>query len=231
MSKTCTLFFILVAATYRQLVVDVQPNPALIHINAPPGTPVLSITGYDAATLERLDQIQIPNTADAQYFMLKYPTGGDNRWYLYSQKFINKPINHVFRFRVYGTHQGTVTDVEIVIRVSKPNLYGPVFDKPLYEFIVYRKSADLNIKLVGTVSAQDSDFEGYNSKFDYFIFDGQAAGLFNVDSSGKIVLVSKQNFPDTVDDYSFQVLAIDAGSPQKRGNTTVHIHISDIPRK
>lgn len=163
--------------------------------------------------------------------MLKDPTAGDNKWYLYSQTFINKPVNYIFKFRVYGTHQGTVTDKEIIIKVSKPNLYGPVFENSLYEFIAYRNSADLNIKLVGTVSATDNDFEAYNSKFDYFIFDRKVTGLFNVDSSGKIVLVSKQNFPRAVDYYTFQVLAIDAGSPQKRSNTTVHVQISDIPRK
>ncbi|XP_052079943.1 uncharacterized protein LOC127718086 [Mytilus californianus] len=215
--------------SFRKLILSVEPNPALIHINAPRGTPILSITGYDAATGQRLEQVQITNTPDAKYFTLKDPVAGDNKWYLYSKQFMNKPLNYVFRFRVYGTHQGTVQDREIKIKVSKPNLYPPVFENQTYEFIAYRKSADLDIQLVGTVKANDADFEMYNSKFDYFIFDTQVLGLFNVDSSGKVIIVSKQNFPSNADSYTFSIVAIDAGSPQKMSNITVNVKISDIP--
>lgn len=213
------------------MVLEVQPFPALIHVNAPMHTPVLSIIGYDKATGQRLEQLQTTNTPDAQYFILQKPQPDDNKWYLYTKQFINKPINYEFRFRVFATHEGTVRDHDVVIKVSKPNLYPPVFQNKAYEFVAYRNSVDSKIKLVGTVKATDADFEPYNSKFDYFIFDQYVAGLFSIDHTGKIVIVSKQNFPSYADSYTFTVTAVDGGSPQKMSNTTVHVKISDIPRK
>jgi hypothetical protein len=49
---------------------------------------------------------------------------------------------------VFATHEGTVRDHDVVIKVSKPNLYPPVFQNKAYEFVAYRNSVDSKIPLV-----------------------------------------------------------------------------------
>ncbi|XP_021341961.1 cadherin EGF LAG seven-pass G-type receptor 1-like isoform X1 [Mizuhopecten yessoensis] len=208
------------------LVLDVMPYPARIYQNAPPNTPVLTVTGYDNGTGGPLDELALTQPEESSYFKLHRST--PLSWVLVTRRYINQPFNYTFHFRVYGTVEGVIRDKDVIIDVVEENMFAPTFDQPQYDFLTYRKSFEKGIDLLGTVHAVDNDTQIYNSYFQYRILDRDVRPYFNITpNTGKIMIVG--SFPESISQYTFTVTAIDSGSPQKQSSTRVRVNMTDVP--
>ena len=209
---------------------QVKPYPALIYRHAPPGTPVLNIVAYDNDTGQPLPSVSITSGADGEYFDVTQQQRLPKEWVLKVKKEINKPVGYVYDFSVYGLFNGKARDRNVKINVTEKNLHTPTFEKESYEFLALRNAWDYDLTHIGTVTAVDKDNQTYNSVFHYHILDPDAAVYFHVDLiTGDIELID--DLPLGISNMTFDVTAIDGGSPQLLNSTSVTVQITDLPRK
>ena len=207
---------------------DVKPYPALIYHKAPPETAAVNIIAYDIATGNPLPSISITSGEDGTYFHVtpSRPT----EWVLRVKKAIDKPVGYVFDFNVFGSYNGTIRDRNVKINVTEENLYKPEFEKDNYEFLALRNASGYDLTYIGTVKAVDKDNQTYNSVFHYHMFDPIAANYFHVDLiTGDIEVIDE--LPQNIANMTFNVTALDGGSPQKLDKTLVTVKITDLPRE
>ena len=114
--------------------------------------------------------------------------------------------------------------VQITIRILDSNDFAPVFDQPVYNFILEEENESGT--LVGTVLAKDDKDIGSNSVVvDYVI---EVLDIpFAINSSGAIVAELVAN-RENESFYEFNVTAIDGGTPMLSGIAIVRITVSDI---
>lgn len=212
----------------RILQLTVDPYPAIIYENAPENTPVLQVIGFDNATRDGFESMHKTLNPDSEYFRLTKV--GPIRWVMHTTQWIDKPLNYTFQFRVYGTYRGTYRDRDVLIRVTRQNMHAPKFEHNHYTFVAYRYPKQYRSDEIGTVVATDEDEMEYNSIFSYFIMDRSIIPYFRIDPrQGKIMVEGP--FPPSVFQFTFNVTAIDSGSPQLMSDTSVTVKITDVPRK
>ena len=209
---------------------EIRPYPALIHQHAPPGTPVLNIITYDVDTDQPLPLVSITSGEDGTYFDVTQRTSRPKEWVLRVKREIDKPIGYIYDFNVFGSFNGTIRDRNVKINVTERNLFTPTFEKESYEFLALRSAWDYDLTYIGTVKATDRDNQTYNSVFHYHILNHEASRFFHVDLiTGDIEVIDK--LPQNVRNLTFNVTAIDGGSPQLLSSTMVLVKITDLPRE
>ncbi|KAK3101446.1 hypothetical protein FSP39_003656 [Pinctada imbricata] len=221
-----TIFFFYFSAELRSIELRVDPYPVRLYDNAPPNQVVLTITGYDNVTGGPLQDVTKSKTSDGDYFRIQHSAG--SRWFLITQKTIDKPVNYTFNFTVYGNLAGVVRDQNVMIIVSKENLYAPKFEQSAYEFVVFRNSTEKGLQKLGEVVARDKDQYDYNSNFQYFIFDRNISSIFRVDPTTGLIGIHS-DIPEGVWQMSFNVTAIDSGSPQKSSSVPITVNVTNLP--
>ena len=110
------------------------------------------------------------------------------------------------------------------INVTDDNDNIPEFPLAPYTASVYENAQ--NGHVVKTVQATDADF-GANAFITYTITSGDSAGLFRIQSDGKVVLQGVLDY-ETTDSYILGIKAVDGGNPQKSDQTTLTITVMDI---
>ncbi|XP_052778661.1 adhesion G protein-coupled receptor L4-like [Mya arenaria] len=205
-------------------VLQVNTNPGLIFQNAEPNEPVLSISAFDDVTDAPLSGVALTSIPDAEYFKLEQHQRFPKEHALKVKKKIDKPVGYVFQFNVY---YGAYTDQLIKINVTERNQYAPKFDKSVYTFLALRNGYEENLTEIGSVHATDADREAYNKKFHYHILDPMASQYFHVDlETGTLDLIDV--LPSGRNNYTFNVTAIDGGSPQQLNSVRIIARVTDL---
>ncbi len=136
----------------------------------------------------------------------------------------------MYDFNVHWLYNGTSGDENVKINVTKKNMHRPLFEKREYEFLALRQAVDYDLAHIGAVKAIDNDTEPYNSIFHYHIIDPLAMRYFMVDLyTGDLDVL--QQLPPGVTNMTFNVTALDGGSPQQLDSTRVTVIITDRARK
>ena len=136
---------------------------------------------------------------------------------------LDRESNDLYQLQVSATSADLqrVGVAQVVIRISDANDFPPVFSQSSYTFQVMENVAVGS--LVGTVLAEDLVDIGSNAAIsDYFTSDSN----FSVGSSGVITTLVELD-REMLDTYSFQVFAIDAGSPSQSGSALVVVTVLD----
>ena len=112
----------------------------------------------------------------------------------------------------------------VMITVTDINDSPPEFDSPAYNFFVTENAVGGSV--VGQVSAVDAD-EGSNSEVQYFL-TGDSTDVFNISSSGEIILASDSLDFETLAQFILVVIAMDGGSPAMSSQSIVTVSVLDI---
>ncbi|XP_052213544.1 cadherin EGF LAG seven-pass G-type receptor 3-like isoform X1 [Dreissena polymorpha] len=228
MLKTTVAFIVawvsLLSLTDGKAVLEVTPNPGAIYHGAEPGEPVLRVTAYDNVTDDAT--VGLSETNDASYFELVQQPRQPKEFALNVKLKIDKPVGYVFKFVVYIMHD-SILDQTIVINVTEKNAFTPTFDRPEYTFIALRNGAVENLAEIGTVHASDADEKSYNNLVNYHILDSKAGRYIDIGvETGMLELIDV--LPADRTNITFNVTAIDGGSPQKLSSVRVVVRISDL---
>lgn len=116
----------------------------------------------------------------------------------------------------------------MMIEVSTKNLYPPTFSQDQYTFLLYRYSP-LHA-LVGSVSATDADDDPHNKHFTIFASPNQTSfDYVSITQHGDITL--KATPPESVRFLTLLVKAVDGGSPQRTGTSSVVVVVDSAKRE
>ena len=143
---------------------------------------------------------------------------------------LRKRDKHTIALEITCTDKGVPSlssSFPIQVPIIDPNIYDPVFLKPLYSVSLPENNSLLENFV--NVTAKDDDI-GLNGKIQYTLVDDYD-NLFYIDSeTGEISLLTELDY-ETVESYSIEVLAIDGSddSPLRRtGTTTVQVNVTGV---
>lgn len=172
----------------------------------------------------------LTDTSDANYFELTKQPKIPTEFALKVKKQIDKAVGYVFSFSIYAMHNSQYPDKVIKINVTERNEFPPVFDQEEYRFLALRNGFNESLVDIGAVHASDADKQVYNNVFQYYIMDATGSRYVFVDpNTGDLELID--DFPPDVSNVTFNVTAIDAGSPQRLNTARVIVDITDLKRK
>ncbi|XP_071081769.1 uncharacterized protein [Haliotis cracherodii] len=207
-----------ISQTMGAIVLTVSPYPARIYQNAPPGTPVLNVTGYDDVTGASMERMYLSPGVNSSCFKVDVTTG-----ILSVNKTVRWSVGTVLTFFVYAGQRSELDFKHVMIIVSVKNRYAPTFSKKSEAFKIYRYASG---ERIGSVMAIDRDPELYNQVFKYSIPDERADTYLKISSNGDITLKSPP--PDSIRELSFPVIAADEGSPRLTGTSMIHIALNNV---
>lgn len=100
--------------------------------------------------------------------------------------------------RLWSLYTGRLHS-QVIVDVTKKNMYAPTFRKVAYNVHVYRNSAEGTHVL--STHASDLDAADYNRKFSYYITGGRFSSYFRmVPSTGELRMTKRlDNPPETFD--------------------------------
>ncbi|KAG8512420.1 Protocadherin-10 [Galemys pyrenaicus] len=196
---------------------------------AAPGTVValFSVTDRDS---EENGQVQCELLGDAP-FRLK--SSFKNYYTIVTEAPLDREAGDSYTLTVVARDRGEpalATSKSIQVRVSDVNDNAPRFSQPVYD--VYVTENNVPGAYIYAVSASDRD-EGANAQLAYSILECQIQGMsvftyVSINSENGYLYALRSFDYEQLKDFSFQVEARDAGSPQAlAGNATVNILIVD----
>ncbi|KFO38039.1 Protocadherin-10 [Fukomys damarensis] len=196
---------------------------------AAPGTVValFSVTDRDS---EENGQVQCELLGDVP-FRLK--SSFKNYYTIVTEAPLDREAGDSYTLTVVARDRGEPalsTTKSIQVQVSDVNDNAPRFSQPVYD--VYVTENNVPGAYIYAVSATDRD-EGANAKIEYSILECQIQGMsvftyVSINSENGYLYALRSFDYEQLKDFSFQVEARDAGSPQAlAGNATVNILIVD----
>lgn len=195
---------------------------ASIFENEPFGTQVLTVTAQDPDTVQGNpityslestgDVDQLPFSIDSQSGQISV------------LRPLDRELISEYTFRVFATNTpGQLASTTVTVEVLDVNDVTPTFPSSLFQFQV-SESAATGFEL-GSLTAEDRD-TGSAGDVQYSLVNGTSSIIINA-STGVLSLASTLDF-ETVDLYSFTVLAVDGGSPSLSGSSSVIVEVQDI---
>ena len=196
---------------------------------AAPGTVValFSVTDRDS---EENGQVQCELLGDVP-FRLK--SSFKNYYTIVTEAPLDREAGDSYTLTVVARDRGEPalsTSKSIQVQVSDVNDNAPRFSQPVYD--VYVTENNVPGAYIYAVSATDRD-EGANAQLAYSILECQIQGMsvftyVSINSENGYLYALRSFDYEQLKDFSFQVEARDAGSPQAlAGNATVNILIVD----
>ncbi|XP_060234262.1 protocadherin-10 isoform X1 [Meriones unguiculatus] len=196
---------------------------------AAPGTVValFSVTDRDS---EENGQVQCELLGDVP-FRLK--SSFKNYYTIVTEAPLDREVGDSYTLTVVARDLGEPalsTSKSIQVQVSDVNDNAPRFSQPVYD--VYVTENNVPGAYIYAVSATDRD-EGANAKLTYSILECQIQGMsvftyVSINSDNGYLYALRSFDYEQIKEFSFQVEARDAGSPQAlAGNATVNILIVD----
>ncbi|GFO14385.1 G-protein coupled receptor [Plakobranchus ocellatus] len=208
--------------SYRALIqLSLSQHPGRVYPGAPPGLPVLQVTGVHVDSGEPVREFHLEPSTDSIYFMI------DSAGYIRTRSNINFSVGKKFGVMVAGLSHDKVGYKYVEIVVSVRNEFPPVFTEKAYSFQVYRRAAGVTF---GYVMATDRDVEPYNRNIDIRAAEEYLkmndTQYVSVSSEGALTL--EREVDQAVNSLTLTVQAIDSGSPQKTGTANARIELKDI---
>jgi len=122
----------------------------------------------------------------------------------------------------------TVTFVKVIVEVKDDNDNWPTFDRPEVQVDV-TEAASVGARVAMLPRARDIDSPS-NGVRQYLIESESHRGVFTVVTSAADVYLVLQAPLDreTLDRYSFQLVAVDGGSPPLSGTTSIQVLVTDV---
>ncbi|KAL5109099.1 Protocadherin-1 [Taenia crassiceps] len=196
------------------------PGELLHRLNATDADEMVAwISGPRTPLIYEIDSIGKP------FFSLD-PSSGN----LYTKVSFDREQQEVIEFGVvardHGTPQRSAT-AKVAVRILDRNDHAPEFDQKVYNISVL-ESTSLG-EVVLKVSAHDKD-QGPSSEFSFHLEDlrGSAQKHFELDPlSGNLTIKSELD-RETESHYSFQIYAVDKGTPRQTAYCRVNIQVLDI---
>jgi len=140
---------------------------------------------------------------------------------------LDRESQDLYQFEVIATDvqdPARLGFVQITIEVLDSNDFAPVFDQPVYNFMLEEGAVFGTV--VGMVLARDERDSGTNSVImDYFIEELDIP--FTINSSGAVVAEFTAD-RENISYYEFNITAIDEGFPLLSGNAIVRVIVTDI---
>ena len=127
----------------------------------------------------------------------------------------------------------TMTFVKVTVHVADENDNRPTFDGPEPEVDVTEATAAAGARVAVLPRARDVDSPS-NGVHHYLIESLSHPGVFTVDydaliTNGDVYLVAQTPLDrETVDNYSFVLVAVDGGSPALSGSVNIRVRITDV---
>lgn len=121
------------------------------------------------------------------------------------------------------------TTVTFTINVQDENDNSPSFAQTVYTLNINENFGASTPVPSGTITATDAD-SGVNDDLTYSIYGGTGQASFTIDSSTGVIstVVSPGLDHENRQVHTLLVRAVDAGAPQRTGQTIVNINVNDI---
>lgn len=208
------------------------PAPLLaLPEDIPVGTPIVRLIADDKdigenaqIKYEMVSETYIPNSEVAntlhvtQYFMVHSTTGEIS----VSRSL---PPESEFRLNISATDPGNLHDnVVIRIYVKDINDHAPIFKKSFYNYDA--EEAMYSRTVLGQIEASDMDY-GQNANISYFISNEKYSQLpFTISEFNGVLSVNGELDRETIDKYSFKVIARDNAEKQIQLSSVVDVEVN-----
>ncbi len=141
---------------------------------------------------------------------------------------LDRETKSEYVFRVIATDsilQPTTCSVTVIVTILDVNDNSPVFSSDTYSLSTMENT--LVDSSVGQVRATDIDV-GENSNIEYELYDQLAELPFRIERTSGEIITDGELDAETVDTYTFMVVAIDNGSTRRSSTASVTVTIGDI---
>ncbi|KAE9552942.1 hypothetical protein FO519_003856, partial [Halicephalobus sp. NKZ332] len=186
------------------------------------GSFVIQVAATDPDTEEFSKNIYSIDGPDSEFFEIDRISGN-----LTLKKTLDREKKSVHKFKVYAQDGFWKVSASMTIIVEDSNDNSPKFLEDVYNFTILKKNV-LAERKIGKITATDED-EGKNKEILYFLVPNIT--FIQIDpKSGRLSFSTTRDIADivdTTDPISFEVGAMDLGSPSNVAITKVNIFIID----
>ncbi|XP_023930468.1 neurogenic locus notch homolog protein 1 isoform X2 [Lingula anatina] len=200
------------------------PYFARVYPGAPAGTHVITVTAVPSSGITTGQPIRyyISNNAN-KYFSIDHTSGK-----IEVKKSYSTSKGQQFIFDVIARQGSKIGQTRVSVEISEENKYPPVFSRPSYNTVVWRRSSVGTTILI--VSTSDNDTAPYNRLVRYSVnATSSDSSYFSIDPrSGKVNLRQQLPQAQSVTQIEASIVATDPGVPEMTASVTLSVNISLI---